>query len=132
MPTVLIKNFYVVEGVVDASETSAESSGESEHVFLTKLEKHKDRVMNGEVHYSFLLDLVESISFRKEEDGKVRWDTLIVRWKCQTETTGHIEYRKASEIPVTKDTAELRGMVYYANGEPTNGQTNAYYSVQSL
>ena len=23
-------------------------------------------------------------------------------------------------------------MVYYANGEPTNGQTNAYYSVQSL
>lgn len=132
-PQFFVKNFYVVEGVVDAFRNLCRNLQEKPGSdFVAKLEKHKDRVMRGEVHYMFLLDLVESISFREGEDGKVMWDTLVVRWKCQAETTGHIEYRRASEIPVTKDSAELRGMVYYANGEPTNGQTNAYYSVQGL
>lgn len=132
-PQFFVKNSYVVEGVIEAFGNLCKNLPENlDDEFKEKMAKHKNRVLNGEVHYMFLLDLVESISFQKCEDGKVRWNTLVIRWKCGIETSGHIEYRRASEIPVTKDTAQLRGMVYYANGEPTNGQTNAYYSVQSL
>ncbi|NCB47584.1 hypothetical protein EOM81_11275 [bacterium] len=47
-------------------------------------------------------------------------------------TTATVEYEKASEIPVTKETAEFMNNTYYANGEPTNGQIVAYNSVLQL
>ena len=132
-PAFFVKHFYITEGVADAFRNLCNNlPSDVDCGFLRVLEKHKEKVLSGEIHYMFLKEMVESITFALGENGRPDWNRLIVRWKCGFETTGHIEYRRASEIPVTRDSVALIGPVYYANGEPTNGQTNAYYSVQSL
>ena len=132
-PAFFVKNLYIVEGLTDAFRKLCDNHpSDVGSDFLMSLERHKEKVLVGEIHYMFLKQMVEHVTFAVSDNGCPDWNSLIVRWRCEIETIGHIEYRRASEIPVTRDTAELKGPIYYANGEPTNGQTNAYYSVQSL
>lgn len=86
---------------------------------------------NNEVTYPFLRKLVDSITF-ETENGRVNWNRLVVTWKFGMKTTATVEYEKASEIPVTEETAEYKNNTYYANGQPTNGQIAAYNSVLQL
>lgn len=125
-----VKGNYIEEGVVKAFKALLSELPENvDSVFLDNLDKHKEKVLAGRIHYMFLYELTDAVTFAKDEKGIINWNTIQVNWKCGITTYGCVEFKHASEIPVTRETAELRGMVYYANGEPTNGQTNAYYGV---
>jgi len=127
-----IKEFYIDEGLVRAFRSLLEKMPKNaDPYFISKVEKHRERVLASQIQYLFLCDLVKSITF-KNNSGRIDWNTLVVEWRCGISTTGHIDYTRATDIPVTRDTAELRGMDYYANGEKTNGQTSGYYGIQAL
>jgi DNA invertase Pin-like site-specific DNA recombinase len=94
------------------------------------LEYRKNTEMS-EVTFHFLNHLVDSISFEKTGD-KVNWFKILIIWKFGMTSSAPVNYDRPSYIPVTPDTAEFRDGLYYANGHATEGQINAYKSIQRL
>ena len=87
-----MKNLYIVEGLKDAFWKLRENlPSDVGSDFMMSLEKHKEKVQSSEIHYMFLKEMVESITFATCENGRPDWNSLIVRWKCGVETSGHIE-----------------------------------------
>lgn len=129
-PEFFVKDKYIHKAVLDAFAAIPDDElfvcgGEAARKY------REEKNETGRVEFIFLHDLVDSITFEKKEDT-VDWNTLVVNWNFGMTTKATIEYVKASEIPVTPDTAEFKDNTYFANGIATNGQINAYNSVQSL
>lgn len=112
-PPFCIKSKYIHRGV----KAAAEEIGNAQ--------------ITDQVEYKFLIENVQSISFKKNKDT-VDFNTLEIVWKNGRKSTADITYDRASEIPVTKESAVLKDDGYYANGVWTNGTINAYKSIQQL
>ena len=129
-PEFFVKDKYIHAVIWEALDSISDDELKAADAEQAIEYKHRERT-SSRVEFIMLHDLVDTITFEKNPGG-IDWNTLVVNWNFGITSRASIKYIKASEIPVTPETAEFKDNTYYANGQPTNGQIHGYNSVQSL